>query len=139
MTGYSIAARDAAPWVTDFLNAAYYRRAVDDREVDDLRFAFCVLTTYWYNKDTQRRLHVNDLLAFHKAFGAERFHTDAVGARDAVARAAGGGRGEADRRLVPGGLPRRRAARLGDRVRDGRRPRGLQPGAPARPGQARGA
>ena len=34
MTGSSIAARDAAPWVTDFLNAAYYRRAVDAREVD---------------------------------------------------------------------------------------------------------
>jgi hypothetical protein len=76
MTGSSIAGRDAAPWVTDFLNAAYYRRAVDDREVDDLRFAFSVLTTYWYNKDTQRRLHLSDLAAFHKAFGAERFHTD---------------------------------------------------------------
>src|SRR4051794_34076138 len=76
MTGSSIAGRDAAPWVTDFLNAAYYRRAVDDREVDDLRFAFSVLTTFWYNKDTQRRLHVNDLTAFHKAYGSERFHTD---------------------------------------------------------------
>ncbi len=76
MTGSSIAARDAAPWVTDFLNAAYYRRAVDDRDVDDLRFAFGVLTTYWYNKDTQRRLHLSDLAAFHKAFGGERFHTD---------------------------------------------------------------
>ena len=28
MTGSSIAGRDAAPWVTDFLNAAYYRRPV---------------------------------------------------------------------------------------------------------------
>ena len=76
MTGSSIAGRDAAPWVTDFLNAAYYRRAVDAREVDDMRFAFAVLTTYWYNKDTHRRLHVNDLPAFHKAFGGERFQTD---------------------------------------------------------------
>jgi hypothetical protein len=76
MTGSSIAGRDAAPWVTDFLNAAYYRRAVDDRDVDDLRMAFSVLTTYWYNKDTHRRLHLNDLPAFHKAFGAERFQTD---------------------------------------------------------------
>lgn len=76
MTGSSIAGRDAAPWVTDFLNAAYYRRAVDDRDVDDLRFAFGVLTTYWYNKDTQRRLHLADLAAFHKAFGSERFRTD---------------------------------------------------------------
>jgi hypothetical protein len=75
MTGSSIAARDAAPWVTDFLNAAYYRRAVDEREVDDLRFAFSVLTTYWYNKDTHRRLHLNDLAAFHKAYGGERLVT----------------------------------------------------------------
>ncbi|HWH92922.1 MAG TPA: hypothetical protein VNT03_03595 [Baekduia sp.] len=76
MTGSSIAGRDAAPWVTDFLNAAYYRRAVHEREVDDLRMAFSVLTTYWYNKDTQRRLHLGDLAAFHKAYGAERLHTD---------------------------------------------------------------
>src|SRR3978361_1021257 len=76
MTGSSIAGRDAAPWVTDFLNAAYYRRAVADREVADLRFAFSVLTTYWYNKDTQRRLHVGDLAAFHKAYGSQRFATD---------------------------------------------------------------
>ena len=48
MTGSSIAGRDAAPWVTDFLNAAYYRRAADERDVDDLRLAFCILTTYWY-------------------------------------------------------------------------------------------
>jgi hypothetical protein len=86
MTGNSIAARDAAPWVTDFLNAAYYRRAVDDREVDDLRFAFSVLTTYWYNKDTQRRLHANDLLAFHRAYGSERFATDRS-ARGTLSRA----------------------------------------------------
>lgn len=76
MTGSSIAARDAAPWVTDFLNAAYYRRAVGEREVDDLRCAFSVLTTYWYNKDTHRRLHANDLVAFHKAYGSNRFQTD---------------------------------------------------------------
>jgi hypothetical protein len=86
MTGSSIAGRDAAPWVTDFLNAAYYRRAVDDREVDDLRFAFGVLTTYWYNKDTHRRLHLSDLAAFHKAFGSERFHTDRS-ARGTLSRA----------------------------------------------------
>jgi hypothetical protein len=76
MTGSSIAGRDAAPWVTDFLNAAYYRRAVAEREVDDLRFAFGVLTSYWYGKDTQRRLHLSDLAAFHKAFGGDRFQTD---------------------------------------------------------------
>src|SRR3954454_21491957 len=40
MTGPSIAGRDAAAWVTDFLNAACYRRPVADRRVDDLRLAF---------------------------------------------------------------------------------------------------
>jgi len=73
MTGSSIAARDAAPWVTDFLNAAYYRRAGDDREVDDLRLAFAILTTYWYGKVSGPRLHLADLSAFHRAFGDERF------------------------------------------------------------------
>ena len=28
MSGSSVAAPDAAPWITDFLNAAYYRRSV---------------------------------------------------------------------------------------------------------------
>ena len=50
MAGSSIAGRGAAAWVTDFLNAAYYRRPAEDRDVDDLRLAFCVLTTYWYRK-----------------------------------------------------------------------------------------
>ncbi len=49
MAGSSIAGRDAAPWVTDFLNAAYFRRS--EPEVDDLRLAFCVLTTYWWRGD----------------------------------------------------------------------------------------
>ena len=43
MTGSSIAGRDAAGWMTDFLNAAYYRRPVSEREVDDLRLAFATL------------------------------------------------------------------------------------------------
>src|SRR4051812_47587610 len=58
MSGSSIAGRDAAPWVTDFLNAAYYRRPVGERGVDDLRLAFAVLTTYWYRNAADRRLHV---------------------------------------------------------------------------------
>jgi hypothetical protein len=75
MTGSSIAGRDAAPWVTDFLNAAYYRHPVSGRDVDDLRLAFCVLTTYWYRDASSRRLHFNDLRAFHSAFGSDRFDT----------------------------------------------------------------
>lgn len=70
LTGSSIAAHDAAPWVTDFLNAAYYRRPQDERVVDDLRLAFSILTTCWWRKG--RRLHVTDLPAFHRAFGRDR-------------------------------------------------------------------
>lgn len=73
MTGSSICARDAALWVTDFLNAAYYRREPAEREVDDLRCAFDILTTYWYRRPERTRLHVSDLAAFHRAFGAHRF------------------------------------------------------------------
>jgi hypothetical protein len=76
MTGSSIAALDAATWVTDFLNAAYYRKPAEDREVDDLRLAFCVLTTYWYRKPPRHRLRLRDLRSFHHAFGHERFATD---------------------------------------------------------------
>jgi hypothetical protein len=75
MTGSPIAGRDSAFWVTDFLNAAYYRRPAGDRDVDDLRLAFGILTTYWYRKDADR-LHVTDLPAFHAAFGSDRFATE---------------------------------------------------------------
>jgi hypothetical protein len=75
MSGSSIAGRDAAAWVTDFLNAGYYRHPVSERDVDDMRLAFSVLTTYWDRKAGGRRLHVTDLRAFHRAFGAHRFDT----------------------------------------------------------------
>lgn len=70
MAGTSTAAPDAAPWVTDFLNAAYYARGRDERAVDDLRLAFCILTTRWHRAG--RRLHLTDLPAFHAAFGRAR-------------------------------------------------------------------
>jgi len=75
MAGSSIASRDAALWVTDFLNAAYYRRPVADRDVDDLRLAFSILTTFWYRHRPPRRLRVTDLSAFHAAYAAHRFDT----------------------------------------------------------------
>lgn len=75
MTGSSICSREAAPWVTGFLNATYYRRPVDQRDVDDLRLASSVLTTYWYRNARHRRLHGPDLGAFHRAFGEHRFGT----------------------------------------------------------------
>jgi hypothetical protein len=79
MTGSSIAGRDAAPWITDFLNAACYRRPVAERDVDDLRLAFCVLATFWYRKERRRRLRLVDLRAFHDAFGSHRFDAEASG------------------------------------------------------------
>ena len=78
MSGSSIASRDAAMWVTDFLNAAYYRRPVPDRDVDDLRLAFSIVTTYWYRRQSPRRLHVTDLRAFHSAYGRRRYDTGAA-------------------------------------------------------------
>ena len=70
MAGTSTAAPDAAPWVTDFLNAAYYARPAGERHVDDLRLAFAVLTTRWWRAG--RRLHLTDLPRFHRAFGRGR-------------------------------------------------------------------
>ena len=72
MTGSSIAAPDAAGWITDFLNAAYYRRDPDRRDVDDLRLAFAIVTTRWHRLG-HRRLRFGDVVPFHSAFGRPRF------------------------------------------------------------------
>ena len=72
MAGTSTAAPDAAPWVTDFLNAAYYARPAGGAVAsDDLRLAFTILTTRWWRKGP-RRLHLTDLPRFHRAFGRQR-------------------------------------------------------------------
>jgi hypothetical protein len=71
MGGSSIAAPGAAAWITDFLNAAYYARPADERNVDDLRLALCALTTRWARRGG-RRLGARDLPAFHRAFGTAR-------------------------------------------------------------------
>jgi hypothetical protein len=71
MGGSSIAAPGAAAWITDFLNAAYYARPADQRDVDDLRLALCVLATRWARRGG-RRLGARDLPAFHRAFGTAR-------------------------------------------------------------------
>ena len=74
MAGSTIAAPDAAGWITDFLNAAYYRREPEGRDVDDLRLAFAVVTTSWHRRG-HRRLRAGDVLAFHRAFGRDRVST----------------------------------------------------------------
>lgn len=72
MSGSSIARIDAAGWVTDFLNAAYYRRPASERDVDDLRLASAILTTRWH-RSGGARLQASDVVAFHRAFGWDRF------------------------------------------------------------------
>jgi len=72
LAGWSIAGPDAAAWVTDFLNAAYYRRDPAEREVDDLRLAFSIVATFWEAK-RGRRLRLLDVVPFHRAFGRHRF------------------------------------------------------------------
>ncbi len=72
LAGWSIAGPDAAGWVTDFLNAAYYRRAPEERDLDDLRLAFAIVTTFWAAKRA-RKLRLPDIVPFHRAFFRERF------------------------------------------------------------------
>jgi hypothetical protein len=72
MSGSSIVAPDAAAWVTDFLNAAYFRRRPELRDPDDLRLAFAILTTRWHRLG-HRRLRAPDALVFHRAFARDRF------------------------------------------------------------------
>jgi hypothetical protein len=64
MGGSSVVAPDGAAWVTDFLNAAYFRRRPELRQVDDLRLAFAILTTRWHRLG-HRRLRAPDAVAFH--------------------------------------------------------------------------
>jgi hypothetical protein len=74
MPGSSIAAPTAVGWVTDFLNARTSRGPADARDVDDLRLAFCVLTTRWQRK-AAGRLGAADVVAFHRAFGLDRLRS----------------------------------------------------------------
>lgn len=80
MAGSSIAAPDAAGWITDFLNAAYFRRPPEQREVADLRLAFGIVTTRWHRLG--RRLRGPDVVPFHRTFGRERFLTAPRGTLD---------------------------------------------------------
>ncbi len=71
MSGSTLASVNAAAWVTDFLNAAYYAKERDQRSLDDLRLAFTILTTYWH-RNRARRLGAVDVLRFHGALGTAR-------------------------------------------------------------------
>jgi hypothetical protein len=52
---------------------------VAERDVDDLRLAFAILTTYWYLQEVPRRLRLADVRAFHRAYERQRFETDLSG------------------------------------------------------------
>lgn len=80
MLGSSVAGPTAAPWVTDFLNAAYYARDRDERSLHDLRLARSILATAWHRAG-YRRLTARDLIGFHRAFGRDRFRADEPGSR----------------------------------------------------------
>jgi hypothetical protein len=86
MSGTSISAPDAVGWVTDFLNAAYYARIPELRDVEDLRIAFAILTTRWHRLG-HRRLHAYDVAAFHRAFVRERLGDSAESPRGTLTRA----------------------------------------------------
>jgi hypothetical protein len=66
MVGSSIAAKNSTDWVLHFLNAAYYVKADEERDLDDLRLAHTVLTTHWHRLG--RRLRTTDVHHFHQAF-----------------------------------------------------------------------
>lgn len=83
--GWSIAGPTAAGWTTDFLNAAYFRRPAGVRQVDDLRLAFAILTTFWHLHG-HRPLHGLDVAPFHRAFGVDRFFDRSVSARGTLDR-----------------------------------------------------
>jgi hypothetical protein len=89
MPGSSIAAPAAVGWVTDFLNAAYFARSAD-RDVDDLRLAFTILTTRWHQQGA--RLGARDVMAFHRAFGPDRLRAAPRLTLSRAALLAGGGR-----------------------------------------------
>jgi hypothetical protein len=70
MVGSSIAARNSTDWVLHFLNAAYYTKSDHERDLDYLRLAHSLLTTYWHRLG--RRLRASDVHHFHHAFRLAR-------------------------------------------------------------------
>jgi hypothetical protein len=91
LAGSTVARPTAAAWITDLLNAAYYAKEPGERDLDDLRLAFVVLTTYW-NEHGARRLGAPDLVRFHRAFGTARLRGSGgrTGTLDRSALLAGG-------------------------------------------------
>src|SRR6056297_1401042 len=91
LVGTTVAAPSAAVWITDFLNAAYYARAEDERDLEDLRLAFAIVTTFWHEHG-HRPIGAREVLRFHRAFGTARLRRagGGTGTLDAGALLAGG-------------------------------------------------
>ena len=85
MSGTAISAPDGAGWVTDFVNAAYYARSPELRDVEDLRIALAILTTRWH-RGGHHRLHAHDVVAFHRAFVRARLSNSARAPRGTLDR-----------------------------------------------------
>ncbi len=85
LAGSSIATPGAAGWVTDFLNSAYYRRPAEESDVDDLRLASAIVTTFWLRRGG-RPLRARDVLPFHQSFGRHRFLDAGRSARGTLSR-----------------------------------------------------
>lgn len=79
LVGTTVAAPTAAVWITDFLNAAYYARHHDERDLADLRLAFAIVTTFWHEQG-HRQIGARDVLRFHRAFGTARLQRAGGGA-----------------------------------------------------------
>ena len=140
MAGSSIAGRDAAPWVTDFLNAAYYRRAGRrERDVDDLRLAFASSRPTGTARRPAAGCASPTCAAFHRAFGARPLRHRALGARHARPRrsccARRGARCSATGSRTP--TPTTRAAAGASRSRRVEERAAYDPDGPARAGPAR--
>lgn len=93
MGGSTVASAGAAAWITDFLNAAYYAKPRDRRDLTDLRLAFTILTTYWHHRG-HRALGAADVLRFHRALGTARLQGTGgrTGTLDTAALLDGGAR-----------------------------------------------
>jgi hypothetical protein len=76
MVGSSIVAPSGAPWVTAFLNRAFYRRPPGARRVEDLRLAHGVIATMWAGRE--RRLGLRDRAPFRRAFRAPELDTQTM-------------------------------------------------------------
>ena len=91
--GSTLAAPTAGLWITDLLNAAYYAKPAEQRDLVDLRLASSIVTTFWYEQG-QRRLQARDVLRFHDALGTARLQRSGghAGTLDTDALITGGNR-----------------------------------------------